>query len=850
MLIISNLRSIKYSLSYVIALLWFLISIFSTTSAIAQSNPNQNAQRSSALEEIVVTSRRREENLLDTPQSISALTADQILKQGILSIDDASQYVPNVTLTTAERANNTRIVIRGIGGGFPDPVRVFGAGMYIDGHYIPTSIGGYMSTVDIERIELLRGPQGTLFGKNVTGGAVNIISTKPQPEFDSSVTVRITEDGQEDFRGMINTPISDRLFGRFTLAYEEFDGYYFNRTLDRDAGFTENTSGRAALRYLMNDEVTIDATVNVSNKRDDNLGGQCIGRGENVDAPLWGGGAGNLERRLFTGAEDEFVELCEQDIAAGEFVLSSEKDTFSDVDEVGITLGVDWVPVDSGNWISKAVKAKLAYRDMDYTYLADRDYTAWPVDGIGSVGKNGGISNETTSFEILFEGEVNDRFKFTTGFNYFDETALSGNDKCYDQFVASGAVDNPDIVVECAREGILFEIVPNAAGSGLWPNGPRINNGGPAPFFQNVSVWNESYGLFANATYVINDNWKVDVGGRYTNDDREFNNIEFPVTGCLFGSNPTELCDFQALMSQATVVDEGFFNTAKDSFSEFTPMISLTRNIDSGIIYALYSEGFLTGGFNTEINSRLPAVAEILPYDPEKVKNYELGYKGRLFNDRVEISSDIFYMDYTDQQRLQSIGNPDGAFGSDDPIQVVDNVASSNIYGLEFELRATPWDGGYLTLDVGYLNNEYEDYSFVDPGNPSQVIDFSNIIISDFTPDWTVNFAVEHEFQLANGATLTPRANVYWQSSYEWASEENWTTEQPRSSCFQDSYSKTDLRLTYRPAEGDWSVTAFGNNIADERYIEFCDTARSVWRQRIGRPSFYGLEFTAHFGRS
>ena len=83
---------------------------------------------------------------------------------GILSIEDASDFVPNVTLTTSDRANNTRIVIRGIGGGHPDPVFVFGSGMYIDGHYIPNSLGGYMSTMDIERIELLRGPQGTLFG--------------------------------------------------------------------------------------------------------------------------------------------------------------------------------------------------------------------------------------------------------------------------------------------------------------------------------------------------------------------------------------------------------------------------------------------------------------------------------------------------------------------------------------------------------------------------------------------------------------------------------------------------------------------------------------------------------------
>jgi iron complex outermembrane receptor protein len=116
------------------------------------------------MDEITVSARRRAERLLDQPMSISAMTAEQMQVNGVVRVDEVSKYVPNVVLTTDDRANNTRVVIRGIGGGFPDPVFVFGSGMYIDGHYIPTSLGGYMSTVDIERIELLRGPQGTLFG--------------------------------------------------------------------------------------------------------------------------------------------------------------------------------------------------------------------------------------------------------------------------------------------------------------------------------------------------------------------------------------------------------------------------------------------------------------------------------------------------------------------------------------------------------------------------------------------------------------------------------------------------------------------------------------------------------------
>jgi iron complex outermembrane receptor protein len=289
----------------------------------AAAQAGQVVSASGVLEEIVVTSRRREESLQSLPLSIVAITASQMQTQGIYSVDQAAQFVPNVTLTTSNRANQNRVVIRGIGGGHPDPVFAFGSGMYVDGHYMPSSLGGFMSTTDIERIELLRGPQGTLFGKNVTGGAVNIISTKPQAEFDSSILTRITDDGQQDLRAMVNIPLSDKFFARIGAGSEEFDGYYRNQFLNKDSGSTDQKAIRAAFRYLPSDNTTVDLVLEAANKRDDNAGGSCYGQGPLKDAPRWGGGAGNLERRLYEGAEQAMFELCDADIAAGDFVNSS-----------------------------------------------------------------------------------------------------------------------------------------------------------------------------------------------------------------------------------------------------------------------------------------------------------------------------------------------------------------------------------------------------------------------------------------------------------------------------------------------------------------------------------------------
>jgi len=185
--------------------------------AIALSIPTQvvNAQSASAaamLEEVVVTARRREENLQDLPLSIQALTADALEAQGIINIEELTDFVPNVVLGDATRANDTRLFIRGVGGGFSNPAQVFGVGTYIDGHYISGSLGAFMSTLDVDRIEVLRGPQGTLFGKNTTGGAISVVTAKPQAENDAYVQVRGGAYGRQDLRLMLNTPLSENLY--------------------------------------------------------------------------------------------------------------------------------------------------------------------------------------------------------------------------------------------------------------------------------------------------------------------------------------------------------------------------------------------------------------------------------------------------------------------------------------------------------------------------------------------------------------------------------------------------------------------------------------------------------------
>jgi iron complex outermembrane receptor protein len=886
-----------------------LIAAASAGSAFMLGSGGAQAQQTQAqmlLEEVVVTARRREESLQDLPLSIAAFNAAQMEAQGLQSIEDVGDFVPNVTLTQSDRANNTRVIIRGIGGGHPDPVEVFGAGMYIDGHYVPNSLGGYLSTMDIERVEVLRGPQGTLFGKNVTGGAVNIISAKPGPDFDARASLRMAEDGEQNIRGSINFPISDTVFARLGAASEQFDGYYYNRHLNRDVDSKDATTINAAIRWQPNDNWTIDVNSFLVSREDGNLGTQCSDLGPTVTAPGWGGQSPNSRvNRMFPGADQAYHDACNGDAAISEFVNSQDKITFSNIDQQSLFATAQW---DSGGAVggldNLMVKMTGSYRFNDYDYLQDRDASFLAIDAVGTKAGNFdvGQDNTTRGFEFLVEAQVNDRLEFTTGVNYFYEKAKNGDGNCRNEWVsdpsnleilvdangipildAGGGLQaaNPGRFVDCAStSGLFFEILGQ----------PNTWGGGTLSFLNTEYVENESLGVFGHMTYTINDLWTLDAGLRWTEDDRQFWNMEFSGSSdlstwdqqCVSGTLPagsqtlgdpsttglTSLCPgFVATADWTNTVGEGLFNSRSETFDDVTPMISLTRSlnpgdtIEDGMVYFLYSEGFLTGGFNVELNANLPAASALQVYDPEHVKNYEVGFKGTFADGRVRINADVFIMDYADKQAGVEIPNPDGRYGIDDPLGIRQNVGQVDISGIEFELRASPWDGGFISVDLGMLNNEYGEYSYRNPTadgvlDPSacgigdavgDICDLSNVTIVDLTPDYTLNIGIEHQFNLSNGATLTPRLNMYSSGEIEYQERR---LDEAKTPCTQPSYTKVGARLTYEPAGANWRATVFGENITDESIFEACTDSRAIWRYRHERPAYWGFEFAAYFGNN
>ena len=837
------------------------IGLLSTQQAVAQ----QSASAAAMLEEVVVTARRREETLRDLPLSVAAITADGMQAQGIYDIMDISDHIPNLNFTNTGRRGVTAIFIRGIGNDSPGSLQPVGAGTYIDGHYLPNTVGNMLNTVDIERIEVLRGPQGTLFGKNTTGGAINIVSAKPQNEFEADALLRIAEYGQQDFRGMVNIPINDTVATRFSYANETSDGFYFNRVLNEDRGATDLEAFSAAVRFTPNDNWTIDLGFRGNYQDDHNAPGSCrtnvstaqaaqnaargfVYTGQTFDDGIgqWGGGNGHIER-IAPGETLRYWEACDADLAAGDFVTSSSQRSFLELDNENINATITWDSAgEIGGLDNLNIKVIASSHETDYNYIQDRDYSPVNIDHIGTPPVDGpGQVRETSNFEVLFTADASDTLSFVLGAHFFDDEAFTGQGNClaatranYDALLSNTGVNIPCM----ADGGTQFD----------WLTGPRANPGGPYPAGMSGFIGAESTAVFGHVTWDLNDDWTLDFGARWTDEDRTFNQVEVqtvPET-CLvsqLGPNQDGFCTPDYVLNFDSVFLDGFYNDTSANFSKTTPMITLTRNMENGMVYGLISQGFLSGAFNDELNTNLvPELAPLLTYQPETVTNFEVGYKAQFADGRVQIAGAVFLMDYEDKQEQVNIDNADGRFGGDPQIGITTNAATVDITGLEFELRASPWDGGFVSLDLSHLNAEYGAFQSFDPDAPGGFIDQSNLTIADYAAEWTINASIEHQFQLGNGATLTPQLGMYWQDDYDF---EGGLTDGAQSVCLTPAYSKFRGRVTYVPADGAWQASLYGQNITDEVYNEWCSEGRSgTYYLRNGRPATWGMEFNYSWG--
>ena len=749
-----------------------------------------NAPAQGQLEEVVVTARRVEESLEDVPISISALTTQDIENYGIHDTQEVAQFVPNISMEhQGERTHTTAIYIRGVGGGHANQTDVqAGVGIYVDGMYMPRVHGGYTATLDIERIEVLRGPQGTLFGKNTIGGAINIVSAKPQPDISGRFGLRFGDYNLREVTGMVNAPLSDTLYARFSGVAELRDGPYEEAITGIDYGNRRVFAGRGALRFVPSDEFTFDVAVDYSHRPERGSGSTCIWNYRGRFQALYEFATGESFRDACNGSWDTL----------GDRAFASDVDGESITENYGVIAQASWTPPSNGFFDDREFKVIAGFRGQEHSLKIDGDASAARL----RVTARDKIEQWQRSIEAQFIASK-DRLSLTSGFYWSEDGNVEGSNDCRDELRSIGLKPNEpwsagNASVDCLNAGMFqFHIVPDL---------PVVRAGTQVPGRI------ETYSLYANANYDLTDQLNLTVGARQTWEERWFS--RFQVNNIRF--------DYDQKVVPLNEENFAFWTSDEGDWSELTPTVSLSYGLpaggdgglDSGNIYFTYAQGFKSGGFNTEFPAEF--LGDNFFYEPEFADSYEIGLKSTWFDGRMRLNLALFRADYTDLQVSVGVENV-GQFETLDPaLNLIENAAAMEADGLELDLSLAPTNGLLINFAFGTLDAKFTEYFSFDPVQ-NMIINAVDTRPNHDIPEQTGSAFIQQTFNFPNGGTLTPRINGSYKGNFERDSNNRLGT--VRSAIFQDAFTVWDARLSWSSADGDINLTGYVTNLTDEEHF-------------------------------
>lgn len=745
--------------------------------------PGQVPARSEgALEEVIVTARKREESLMETPVSITAFSGDDLAARQIGTADQLAEATPNLVFmrnSVFSGSNATAVVfLRGIGQSDFVPTIEPGVGVYIDGVYVSQSFGSVLEMVDVENVQVLRGPQGTLFGRNTIGGAILINTRKPDEEFSGDAEVTFGAYDRADFKGRVNLPVSENVFTRAAVVYSTRDGFVERPALGGDDENTgdDNTLGiSAGVRWLATPELEISLGFDYTRDREKPAASAIVSNVILPASPL----TGNPAFHNAFVAPGLLPTLGPNAFYASNYVppdrhtdLSDFPGQHSDLDVWGMNLTLSW---DFNNFNIKSI---TSYRDLEASIRNDWDHSPLTI----AHGDLETIDGAQWSQEIQLTGSAfSERMTWLLGYYHFED-------------------DTDDF----AR--VSFPALTIASGA---------------------LVDSRSDAVFGQFTFDLSEKWSLTAGGRYTDESKSFtvdDRIQFIVSSFplppLPGLPVLPPPGFKLIPNGETSLD----------VSEFDPYVNLSFQwTDDFMVYASYSEGFKSGGF--EIRNQNPAPAPP-GFDPEFATVYEVGAKLSAFDQRLRLTTAGFFTDYEDLQILISTG---GIV----PAPLTTNAGNADIYGFEIEVQALPVPELSINAGVGYLDAEYTDLdpraiannTFLDTPLP-------------FVSEWQTNLSAAYTLAVpALSGSLTGRIDWSYRSDYATFAEES-------PDLVQDGHSLLNASLTYVHNSEKWELAVLGTNITDEFYILGGNAHignSGYTNSNIGRPGEWAVRLKYRF---
>ena len=718
----------------------------------AQTNEQeQNGanKQAAVLEEITVVARKIQESLQRVPVAVTVLDGDDLTEGKVYHLNELAGRVPSLTIQS-HSATESEIFIRGIGS-----VRLIGAtgdasvGTFLDEVYLSRRGAATPPLFDLERIEALRGPQGTVFGKNVVGGAISLISAKPKFDSEGSFYAGFGNYGAIESGGYFTGRVSDDVAARFAIHQNKRDGYVDNIVYGEEMEDLNSYAGRLSLTWNVNEKTTFDLILDASTESSN---GQSR---HGVDDPTIPGAL----TAPFLRSQDPRTN-------------ESPYDQYADKDTFGITARLEW---DLGSTTLTYLSAfRSGDADIRWAQLGSTSPPAL-TDSVLTIPEK----SEAFTQELRLASQQDQRFRWLAGLYYLH--------------------DDTDIKIR------------NTAASGI-PGGPLTLADALSGDWQTHQLGvSKNSAIFADASYDINDNLTVSIGGRYTKDEKELDND----TRVLSVGRPGDFLPVAPMSADFSI-------RVSDSWTEFTPKASLEWRFGEGkMAYISAAKGFKGGGWQgVAANAALATVV----YEPETAWTNEIGVKTELFDSRLRLNVAAFYTDFKNLQveLLDDVNL----------VLILENASDAKIEGLEIEMEAKLSSSLTAYATGSFLDTEYENYD-----SAFSAADLSGNRLQR-TPKEQFNLGFDLRQPMGDNLELLANLHYSHQGQIYYA---------PQNTNYEDSYGVLDMRVGIGSSDGEWSLVVHGKNVTDELYrVSIIDFAGDEWSS-YAAPRTYGVTFTRHF---
>ncbi|MDZ4690641.1 TonB-dependent receptor [Terricaulis sp.] len=829
-------------------------------------------------DEIVVTATGRAAAIQDVPLAVTAVGGDQLENSGARDLRDVTQVAPSLEMGTGQsNSSGTTARIRGIGTGADNPGFEAAVGIFIDGVYRARAGAALTDLPELERVEVLRGPQGTLFGRNTSAGAISVITSGP--DFDPGIYLETTF-GVDDLeevgaRGGVNIPVTDSLAFRFDGSVRAREGYITDVISGDDINDRNRGSLRGQMLWDINPDASLRVIVDAANTDEvccgvtpltytpNNYGGPPSGPTQGAIS-LITGGAGtitpNVEERNMTVTPGRgYGENTEEEGISGELTWD-----LGGVNFTSITAYRDWSAVRDQDVDFNA--ADIAYRDglevsfenftQEFRFQGEAGRLNWLV-GLFYGDENldttdriqiGATSSLYTNL-VTIGGSTCELYDFTAANSIFQCTAATS-------FAAFPAVA---AAVQTANLGY---VLPNSTGQGQQSDNWRVNT--------------ESLGIFTHNEFALTDDLILTVGVRYSQETKDLNaNLNATSTSCdalrLMETNtaaatPTPGGIVAAIQGSAggsqlmnlacnpavNPIANGSYTDSSEE-EEFSGTASLAYHLsDSTMLYGGYSRGYKAGGFNVDRSGFFitPATTAVgscavanplgrvctddLQFNPEFTDAYEIGLKTTILGGTTTVNIAGFYQQIQDYQL-----NAFNGFNF-----ITRNIPESISQGVELEVAARPTDNLTLQAGVVYTDAFYDStvvFNALDPA-PNTVVAGTPFA---FTSEYTVTGAITYEQPLGGNLRALFYLDGRWNNGYRTQT----LNRDPSGRTDNDAFAIFNGRIGIGPEDGRWSVDFWGRNLTDEVYFvgAFAPPLQNSTMVYPNEPATYGVTLRASY---